>query len=679
MAFAQPDNDGARLMVKILGGLLAALLIAAGGFFGFEFYVQQRVAGEVESAFAELRASGAKATHGRVSFDLWSRTIVVADIAGESAAQPPVSVKVGRFAAAGVSQPEQGRFAAQRIEATDAEVGGTIAGTSRLGFTYKAPRVEIVDYAGPASPLRALNPADPADIYRFVLEHFAAVTAASASLPSMTGKVTAPAGAALGGGDYTYAGLTLRDIRAGKIASIAIDRVAFSAVTNTDGKTETMSGEIKDLAALEFDSAVSLAIFDSARANDNNYYRAYRQMKAGAYSASFGQKQTMRIERMSIDDVGLRPSRLQFPQLAALIDAVPAPGATPDPAQMRGLLEKVAGIYEGLRIGGAELHGLSMDTPDGPLRLATTRLGTLENGKLAEFALEGLEARSAQGPVKLGRFALKSIDVANLMRSAGQFAAAGRNPSPDQLAALLALLEGTEIRNLTAPYRSTGQPVNIDTLSLMWGQFVGPLPTRVRATLKMSGPVDASDPQPFNLLAGAGLTSTSVTFDLGAAWNESARTLALEPATLEVGNVLTAAARVSVGNVVREVFSINPLQAALMAAQAEAGPLEVALRDTGGVDLMVAQYARTQNLPRDAARRALVTQIRASAMQMASNNPDAMAIAGAVSRFIETPRGTLTVKLTPRGKVAMMELVGAVRKDPLAALARFQVEASNGR
>ena len=127
-------------MVKILGTVLAAIVIAAAGYFGFEYYVQQRVAGEVEATFAAVRAGGAKASHGKVSFDLWSRTITVADISGESAAQPPVTVKIGRFMAAGVSQPQAGRFSAGRIEATDAEIAGTMSVQSRLHFTYKAPK-----------------------------------------------------------------------------------------------------------------------------------------------------------------------------------------------------------------------------------------------------------------------------------------------------------------------------------------------------------------------------------------------------------------------------------------------------------------------------------------------------------------------------------------------------------
>ena len=189
--------------------------------------------------------------------------------------------------------------------------------------------------------------------------------------------------------------------------------------------------------------------------------------------------------------------------------------------------------------------------------------------------------------------------------------------------------------------------MNIETLSLSWGQFVGPVPTRARATLKMTGPVDGTDPEPFNILASAGMTSASLHVDLGAAWNEGTRALALEPVTFEIGSLLTAAARASFANVAREMFSVNPLQAAIMAAQVEAGPLEIALRDNGGVELLVAQQARTRKLSREEARRALVTLIRATAMQIAAANPDAMAIAGALARFVEAPGGTLTGEAHP--------------------------------
>ena len=48
----------------------------------------------------------------------------------------------------------------------------------------------------------------------------------------------------------------------------------------------------------------------------------------------------------------------------------------------------------------------------------------------------------------------------------------------------------------------------------------------------------------------------------------------------------------------------------------------------------------------------------------------------ALARFIETPRTTLTLKLTPRGKVPAMQLLQLLQTDPLGALAQFRTEAS---
>ena len=625
-----------------------------------------------------MRASGVKASHGKISFDLWSRTITVADIAGEFATQPPASLKIRRVTASGVSQRDAGRFAADRIDAANVEVAGTIGQQPGLRFSYQAPRIEVTQYSGPSGPQRPPASAAPAEIYRFALEHFAAVTAKSVTAPTIAVKMSA-IGSAAGAGDYTYTGVALRNIKDGKIAASTVDRVTFTAAMATRGKTENFTGEVANLAAYDFDAAATMVMFDPTHANDDKYYRAYRQMTVGSFSASFQQGLAMRVDGVTVDDIGLRPSRLQFPALMAIVEAAPPAGTTPTPEQMRDLLGKVAGVYEGLRIGSAEVRGLSMDTPQGPFKLAAIRLTNLENGKLGEFALEGLDAKAPQGPVKVGRFALKTLDVANLLRMSGQFATPGRNPSTEQLAALLLLLQGTEVANLVAPYKDTNKPINIDTLNLSWGQFVGPVPTRARVTVKMTGPVDITDPAPFKTLAAAGIGNATVSLDLGAAWSENTRSFALEPATLEIGNLFTAAGRLSLANVQRETFSLNPLQAAIMAAQLEAGPIEIVLRDTGGIELAIAQQARQQNISREAARRAMTDSIRDNAMKMASVNPDVMAIAGALTRFIENPRGTLTVKLVPRGKVGMMQIVEAMKTSPVAALARFQVEATVGR
>jgi hypothetical protein len=660
-------------MVKILMGLAAAIVIAVGGFFGVEFYMQHRVAGEVEAAFEQIRATGGKASHGKVSFDLLNRTVTVADIAGESAAQPPVSVKITSFTASGVRQPDAARFAAESIEATDIEVGAGTAAPPGWRVIYKAPRIAVKDYSGPAGLRRQPASSSIIDIYRFALEQFASVSASSITASSIAGTMNFGA-ATPGGGEFAYSGLSMQGIKDGKIAAMKADGFIFTVNTQQAGKADKLAGNLANFASYDIDINAMVAIFDPQKVNDDQYYRAYRQISSGPYILTSGQGLNMRIDGMTIDDVGLRPSRLQLPALLAMIP--PTGAAPPTPAQARDMIEKLAGLYEGIRIGNAEMRGLSMETPQGPFKLAAMRLN-LENGKIGEFAFEGLDTGSPKGPIKVGRFALKGLDIANLLRLTALFSNPAQKPLPDQALGLLALLEGAEVKGVVAPYKDTNKPVKIDTFNLNWGQFVGPIPSRARLTAKLTAPIDGTDA--LKPLVAAGMDTAAIDFDLGAAWTEASRTFVLDPVTVELGGLLKASARVSFANVPRGVFSLNPQQATAMAAQIEAGTIELALRDIGGVDLAVAQYARTQNVTRDTARRTIVENIKASNATTTTPNPDAAAIVGALADFIETPRGTLTLKLTPRGKVPAMQLIQAMRTDPFAALAQFQVDASTGR
>ena len=205
------------------------------------------------------------------------------------------------------------------------------------------------------------------------------------------------------------------------------------------------------------------------------------------------------------------------------------------------------------------------------------------------------------------------------------------------------------------------------------------MPSKLRAAVKMAGPISARDPDPFKMLAAAGFANASIGLDLGIAWEETTRTVTFAPGTVELGNVGALTARLTLGNVPREIFSTDPFQVMVGAAVVEAGPIEIVVRDTGGIDLAVAQLARTQKLSRDDARKQMMDKVRETAAGMTVLSINSMAIGGAVARFLETSGGTLTLRLTPKGKVSMMELTEAGKQNPFDALSRFEIEATAGR
>jgi hypothetical protein len=242
---------------------------------------------------------------------------------------------------------------------------------------------------------------------------------------------------------------------------------------------------------------------------------------------------------------------------------------------------------------------------------------------------------------------------------------------------LFGVLSGAEIKGVTAPFKTTKKLVTIDTVSLDWGQLIGSIPSKAHVVARFVTPTDPSDPKQLPLIA-AGIDKLAIDLDLGAAWTESSKSFALTPATLDIGGIAKAQLRIALGNVPREIFSTDPAQLFSQAARIEVAALEFSLRDNGGVEAAAAQYARGKNVSRDAARQALADSVRVHRADVAAANPDAGTAVDAIASFVETPGQTLVIKLTPRAKVPLMQLMQLIQTAPENALAQFKIEASTG-
>lgn len=652
-------------MKRILMGLAAAVVIAAGGWLGFNLYVQHRAVQEVDAVFEQISAGGAKASHGKVAYDLGTRTLSVDDIAVESATQAQGRVKIASIKAVGVRQPDPARFLADRIEVSGAEMEyNGVIGAAKLNAVYRIPQLTAQNYSGPLRVRSAPASDSLIDLYRVVLDQLVNVTASSIVAPTITVNSSSAAGEA----EATYSGLAIRNVNLGKIDATKVDHTVFSLNLQQPGKPDKITAELSNTTTSDFDATALAAVLDPKNASDDSYHRVYRQISTGPYVMTSAQGMSAQIDRFSIDDIALQPSKFRPADIQALLKDQSRP---PTPAQAHEMMEGLAGLYEGVRVGKVEIGNLSMTTPKGPAKLNAIRYDQVE------FALEGLDVPSPQGQVKMERFALKSFNVANLLRWAAQFSDPARKPALDQFFGMLRVFEGAEIKGLVAPYKTTNKTMSIDTLSLNWGQFVGSIPSKASVVAKMVVPTDPANPALTPLLAG-GIDQLALDANLGAAWTETSGDLLLTPATIEIGNMLKARARLALAHVPRGVFSLDQMQAMSQASQIEAGAIELSLTDNGTVDLVVAQFARAQNISHAAARQAIVDSLKASGEQIAAANPDGAAALEAVVRFVETPGQTLLIKLTPIGTVREVQLIRLLKSDPLSALAQFRIEASTG-
>ncbi|TYL96033.1 hypothetical protein FXB40_12750 [Bradyrhizobium rifense] len=657
-------------MKRILIGLIAVAVLAAGGWFGFNLYAKHRVTAEIETAFEQIRKQGGKASHGKIGFDLPSRTLTIEDIAVDPGQQSQMHIKIGNVRATGVRQGDEGQFSADTIEVSGIECAiDSTVGPSQMKAGYRVAQATIRDYSGTIRA-RALPPSNAiTDLYRFGLEQFSSVSASSIEVPTVAVTVVSkPDTAKPEDGDLTYSGLVMKNLRHGKVEATKADRLTFAFKKVQPGKPGQLTGELSNLTMSDFDAAGMLAAFDPQKANDDTTHQLYRQVSAGPYTVTSGDVR-LQVDGFSIDDIAVQPSKFRMAEMLAMLPQDPS--APPTPAQAREMMEKLADFYEGLHIGKIEIGKTSITTPQGTGSINVVRY------KDGEFAVQGVDTPSPQGQFKMERFALKSFSTTNLVRWAASLTMPGRTPSPDQMFGLFGVLSGAEIKGVTAPFKTTKKLVTVDTLSLDWGQLVGSIPSKAHLVAKLVTPTDPSDPKQLPLIA-AGIDKLAIDLDLGAAWTESSNSFALTLATLDIGGIAKAQLRIALDNVPRELFSTDPAQLMGQAARIEADTLEFSLRDNGGVDLVVTQFARTQNVSRDAARGAIVEMIRAQGEKVAASNLDAKVVVDAIASFVATSDQTLTIKLTPLGKMPVLQLMDALNSDPIVALAQFRIEASTG-
>jgi hypothetical protein len=667
-------------MRKLLVGVVAAVIVVAGGgYFGWELLAQFRTASDVEAVFDSLRTSFPTATHGRVELALKTGTVKVSDIVLQSADRA-TTIRIGQIAATDTRGPVAGRVAAARIEIRDWEFTFAVRMPGAPTITYKAPSIVVESFSGPAALPVKFDSGSVVELARVSLEFIAASSATTISVPTLTAKVasrppeTLTSGAARSA-DYIYSDLLLRDIGGGRIAELTIERATITS-EQLAPELGSVAGATARIALSDFNVANLAAVLDPAQAKQDAYLPIYRRASLGPFEVRYAVGGGIQVDEITVEDIALRPSQLSLNKVLALAENPPRPGGSPNPAQTRAIIDEVASLYEGIRIGKLELRGMRVRmAPDVNFNLGAVRLTGLENGRLAEFAVEGLEGRSPKNePVHLGLLAFQGLHISNLMRRTGRITEGGAAPSPDAVMGMLPLLEGVEIKDLRVVPPNTRQTVRVEYFRLSWGKFVGLIPSTLRFTAKTTVPTDLADAKVGGVLSDAGLATITTNVDLGISWDETAQTLSIAPIIFEVDHAFAFSADLSVRNVPRSAFTANPLTALAVLDQLESGPLQISLRDTGALRTALAQYAKNNNMSIADARKEIIESVNELAEASAQNNPQVGSLAQALVQFIENPGSTLTVRITPKGSVKFKQLIENGNGDPAGLAALFDVE-----
>jgi hypothetical protein len=386
---------------------------------------------------------------------------------------------------------------------------------------------------------------------------------------------------------------------------------------------------------------------------------------------------TMRIDGLVIDDLDV--SRAIDWQ--GLRDLANGGGSGPlrSVPEPQNVLPALSDALEGIRFARLEMRGLGFREGAQGADVASVRIDGLIGGRLKELTVRGVSSIGMPDKVSLGRIALKKLDLAGMLRTAGQLNAANRPPSPEQIATLVNGLEGIELDDAAIPDQRPGHGggdvIHIRSFQIAWGPLSGIFPTSARYAVKADMPISDRDGVPFKAMREAGVDRLTLAFDLGSAWNDQARTLVLSPATFELNDLLAMSLKLSIGNLPSNLLLDDPAEQERAAKAVELGAIELSVQDTGGVDFLVSQLARDQKISAGDARAKMIDDMKRGARTQPRQSAEFQRLVDAFGRFLAQDRATLKIALRPKGRVNLAQLFEV---DPIDALSQFNVETSAG-
>lgn len=689
-----------KSVLRIAGAAVILAGLAIAGWYGFGAWTRAKVRGEVEEAFAALRAKGAKAAFADASFDPAKREITVSGISIVSA-DGGASVKIDRLLASGGERPHDGRVALDALDLDGLEI--SLSGENAGGgtATYSLPKVMIDRYTGPMTLIAAGEGSGPYGGVRVALRQLAATTAAKITIPDVAGRIVQPGTPPV---EFAYANIAAEGVNAGTVRSLIIDRTTF-AFTPADetprdknsadkasadkAGSEKASGEkapgrvsvrVDGIVAARIDTAPLLAVTNppgtptTTRLDD--YGMVYGKVVTGPYTLTQENGLRLRAASVLLEHVGIKPSAFDPKRLLAL-DALDMRGRALTVEESRKVLDLSRDLIDGVAFRTFALTNVETEEAGEKGRIASMRIEGLAASIIDSVSLEGIEGTSpGGGPAKVGRIAVRRLDLSQISR----LAAEANAPTPLSSLVLFRLLSGIEVSGLEVPYGEgdeKNEPVKVGDFSLSWGNAAGAaqgvLPTWIDFRLAdVSGPIRIEDGEPFTYLVEAGMTRATISFALKAAYDPDKRTLTLAPVSSEVKGAFRVNVESTLGDVPPTAFSeLTGLLSAV--PDVSAGPVKVTVADLGLGKLMYAQLAAAAGVSVEEYKAQVIELAEAFATELAESEPGVAEVGTAVVAFLRNP-GTLTITATPRDHLPLMALTMAT--EPLQVLGAFTFTAS---
>lgn len=339
----------------------------------------------------------------------------------------------------------------------------------------------------------------------------------------------------------------------------------------------------------------------------------------------------------------------------------------PPPEFLKAVLE----VYTSISLGKFELSDLTFDVEDSatgkPVSVALGRfaISDFKNAHIGEIALDGIDVKTADGKVHLGKSALRGFDFKDLLASFGDLMGKfSTNPDGDGAPQLSPAnlkmpkleefrIEDASVDAMTPASEETPEagptPVKASLGVFSLKPDLGPQGVPRQLTLVLDHLKVALPPNDPNvaIARAAGVEDVDLSSKIEAGWDDVAQQLKIGGLSVSGEGLGKVSVSGVIGNVPKEAFFGDEFvrQAALLGAVLKSA--EIRIENTSLMQKIITAEAKTSGQSEGEMKSMLIAGAAVGIPAMLGNSPASKALANAVAKFLADPK---TLHITASSK-----------------------------
>ena len=482
--------------------------------------------------------------------------------------------------------------------------------------------------------------------------------------------------------------LTYRDIKLVNLANGLIDAASAAGASADlpDPKGGTLSARYGAMSIRKLNLGLMLRIATGVRTDPNEPLASlYEDFTADGFEMK---SPDVDIAMGRVSGTGIKGRPFSMP-LADIMRMAQQDPKVPLPAEDgRKLATLLADMMQSFEFGQVEARDflVRVKTDEkGEVGIGRIFMGGVAKARFGEIAYEDFRIVMPDGKARIGRFALRDLDLSRTFATMGELARKGdlkgAEEDPRALLPTLGLIEMTGL-DFDVP-DTTGKGNSADGKRILFtlGRFeigargfIEGIPTALNVRLQdfiFPLPSKSADDDLQQLVA-MGLNRLELSHNMDLAWTEAAQELGLKDYSVRLPGLGALKISGTIGNLTKDLFSKNLALAQATALGALVKSLDINFENLGGVEKGIALQAKQSGQSVQDVKQMLVAGAAVGIPAMLGNSSASKAVGNAVAKFLAEPK-TLRISARSREGLGASDLM--MLSDPMSLLDKVEITA----